>query len=61
MAETGTFRPEEGWELIAGQIVRMSAKGTAHEVAMIITEKSLRQRLGDKVLLRIKNAIFSLS
>jgi quinolinate synthase len=66
MAETGIFHPEERLELIAGQIVRMSAKGmvsersrsTAHESAITSTERLLRQRLGDS---NKKNTLFSLS
>ena len=58
MAETGIFHPEERLELIAGQIIRMSAKGTvtersrstAHESAITRTERLLGQRLGDKAL-----------
>ncbi|MBG1265235.1 Uma2 family endonuclease [Nostoc sp. WHI] len=57
MAETGIFHPEERLELIAGQIIRMSAKGTAHESAITRTERLLRQRLGDKVLLRIQSPV----
>ncbi|MCL6753702.1 Uma2 family endonuclease [Nostoc sp. CCCryo 231-06] len=65
MAETGIFDPEEHLELIAGQIIRMSAKGmvtersrsTAHESAITRTERLLRQRLGDKVLLRIQSPV----
>ncbi|AVH73525.1 Uma2 family endonuclease [Nostoc sp. 'Lobaria pulmonaria (5183) cyanobiont'] len=57
MAETGIFHPEERLELIAGQIIRMSAKATAHESAITRTERLLRQRLGDKVLLRIQSPV----
>ncbi|MEH2039267.1 Uma2 family endonuclease [Nostoc sp.] len=57
MAEMGIFHPEERLELIAGQIIRMSAKGTAHESAITRTERLLRQRLGDKVLLRIQSPV----
>ncbi|MDM9580705.1 Uma2 family endonuclease [Nostoc sp. GT001] len=57
MAEMGIFHPEERLELIAGQIIRMSAKGTAHESAITRTERLLGQRLGDKVLLRIQSPV----
>ncbi|MEH2055301.1 MAG: Uma2 family endonuclease [Nostoc sp.] len=57
MAEMGIFHPEERLELIAGQIIRMSAKGTAHESAITRTERLLRQRLGDKLLLRIQSPV----
>ncbi len=57
IAETGIFHPEERLELIAGQIISMSAKGTAHESAITRTERLLRQHLGDKVLLRIQSPV----
>ncbi|BAZ31262.1 hypothetical protein NIES4074_37340 [Cylindrospermum sp. NIES-4074] len=57
MAETGIFHPEERLELIAGQIIKTSAKGTAHESAITRTDRLLRQHLGDKVLLRIQSPI----
>jgi Uma2 family endonuclease len=65
MAEMGIFHPEERLELIAGQIIRMSAKGmvtersrsTARESAITLTKRLLRQRLNDKVLLRIQSPV----
>ncbi len=57
MAEAGIFHPEERLELIAGQIIRKSAKGTAHESAITRTERLLRQRLGEEVLLRLQSPI----
>lgn len=45
MAEAGIFHPEERVELIAGQIIRMSAKGTAHTAAVRRTAKVLRNLL----------------
>ena len=57
MAEAGIFHPEERLELIAGQVIRMSAKGTAHESAITRTERLLRQRLGEQVLLRLQSPI----
>jgi Uma2 family endonuclease len=48
MAEAGIFHPEERLELIAGQIIKNSAKGTAHEAAITRTQRILNQRLGDK-------------
>ncbi|MBD0346530.1 MAG: Uma2 family endonuclease [Coleofasciculus sp. Co-bin14] len=45
MAEAGIFHPEERVELIAGQIIRMSAKGTAHTAAVRRTAKILRNLL----------------
>lgn len=57
MAEIGIFHPEERVELIAGQIIRMSAKGTAHESAITRTERLFRQRLGEQVLLRLQSPV----
>jgi Uma2 family endonuclease len=45
MAQAGIFHPEERVELIAGQIIRMSAKGTAHTAAVRRTAKVLRNLL----------------
>lgn len=45
MAEAGIFHPEERVELIAGQIIRMSAKGTAHTAAVRRAAKVLRNLL----------------
>jgi len=48
MAEAGIFHPEERVELIAGQIIRMSAKGTAHTAAFRRTAKILRNLLANQ-------------
>jgi Uma2 family endonuclease len=45
MAAAGIFHPEERVELIAGQIIRMSAKGTAHTAAVRRTANVLRNLL----------------
>lgn len=45
MTEAGIFHPEERVELIAGQIIKMSAKGTAHTSAVRRTARILRNRL----------------
>ncbi len=42
MAAAGIFRPGERVELIAGQIVKISAKGTAHSAAITRIERMLR-------------------
>ena len=34
MKEAGVFHPEERVELIAGQLIQMAAKGTAHTAAL---------------------------
>ncbi len=45
MTQAGIFHPEERVELIAGQIIKMSAKGTAHTAAVRRTARILRNRL----------------
>jgi Uma2 family endonuclease len=57
MAEMGIFQPQERLELIAGQIIEMAAKGTAHEAAITRTQRILNQRLGDTVLIRTQSPI----
>ncbi|MDJ0737286.1 MAG: Uma2 family endonuclease [Nostocaceae cyanobacterium] len=57
MAEVGIFDPEERLELIAGQIIQMSAKGTAHSAATTRTAKLLNQQLGERVLVRLQEPI----
>lgn len=57
MAEAGIFHPEERVELIAGQIIQMSAKGTAHESAITRTDRLLRNRIGNQVLLRLQSPV----
>ena len=57
MAESGIFDPDERVELLAGQIIKMTAKGTAHEAAITRTERLLRNRLGEQVLLRLQSPI----
>ncbi|MFO5494443.1 MAG: Uma2 family endonuclease, partial [Cuspidothrix sp.] len=57
MAEMGIFHTEERLELISGQIIKMAAKGTAHEAAITRTQRILNQRLGNKVLIRTQSPI----
>lgn len=45
MTEAGIFHPEERVELISGQIIKMSAKGTAHTSAIRRTARILRNCL----------------
>lgn len=45
MAAAGIFHPEERVELISGQIVKMSAKGTPHTTAVRRTARVLRDIL----------------
>ena len=57
MAEAGIFHPEERVELIAGQIIRMLAKGTAHGSAVGRTDKLLQNRLGEQAWIRIEQPV----
>jgi Uma2 family endonuclease len=57
MAEAGIFCPDERIELIEGQIIPMAAKGTAHTAAVTRIHRLFRNRLGDKVLLRLQDPI----
>lgn len=57
MAETGILDPDERVELIAGQIIPMSPKGTAHRAAVKRIEKLLENRLRDRVLVFTQDPI----
>jgi Uma2 family endonuclease len=57
MAEIGILDEDERVELLAGQIVKMAAKGTAHGAAVKRTEKLLENRLGNRVLVRLQDPI----
>ena len=57
MAEAGIFRPDERVELIAGQVIPMAARGTAHSAAITRINRLLESRLGDRVLLRLQDPI----
>jgi Uma2 family endonuclease len=57
MAEMGIFHPEERLELISGQIIKMAARGTAHEAAITRIQRIFNQHLGDKVLIRTQSQI----
>ncbi|MEG4487318.1 Uma2 family endonuclease [Microcoleus sp. D2_18a_B4] len=57
MAEIGIFEEDERVELLAGQIVKMAAKGTAHSAAVTRTEKLLENRLGERVLVRLQDPV----
>jgi Uma2 family endonuclease len=56
MAAAGIFRPGGRVVLIAGQLVKIGAKGTVHSAAITRTERMLRQRLGS-VLIRVQNPV----
>lgn len=57
MAEAGIFHPKERVELIAGQIIRMSAKGTAHSSAVGRIYKLLENCLGQQTWIRTEQPI----
>jgi Uma2 family endonuclease len=48
LIDKGVFHPEERVELIAGQIIQMSPKGTAHTSATRRTSNVLRNFLGNR-------------
>lgn len=58
MAEAGVFHPEERVELIAGQLVKMAAKGTAHTVTLRrINRLFTRFSLQIEVMVQIQDPI----
>ena len=57
MAEAGIFHPQERVELIAGQIIQMVAKRTAHESAITRIDRLLRNRISNEVLLRFQSPV----
>ena len=64
MVEAGILHPDERVELIEGQIIRMSPKGTAHEAAITRLERILRKQLGvseaiqrNRVIIRLQSPI----
>ncbi len=57
MAESGILQPDERIELLEGQIIQMAAKGTAHSASVSRIEQVLRNRLGNRVLLRFQDPI----
>lgn len=57
MVESGILQPDERVELLEGQIIQMAAKGTAHSAAVSRIEKLLRNRLGDRALLRFQDPV----
>jgi Uma2 family endonuclease len=57
MSDLGILNPSERTELIAGQIVLMVAKGTAHVVSLQLLAAVLRQQLGDAALIRTQDPV----
>lgn len=57
MAASGIFHPEERVELIAGQIIKMSAKGTAHSSSVGRIDKLLQNLLAQLAWIRKEDPI----
>lgn len=57
MSELGILDPNERTELIAGQIVLMTAKGTPHVVALQLLADNLRASLSNAALVRTQDPI----
>lgn len=57
IAAAGIFHPEERVELIAGKIIRMIAKGTAHSSAVGRIYKLLENCLGQQVWIRTEQPV----
>lgn len=57
MSETGLLDPRERTELIAGQITLMAAKGTSHVTLLYLLANTLRDKLGNSVLIRTQDPI----
>lgn len=48
LSELGVFHPEERLELIAGQIIKIAAKGTAHTATTRRTARLLQSLFGEQ-------------
>lgn len=57
MVEAGVLAADERVELIAGQLYKMAAKGTAHSAAMTRIERALQPRLRNRALLRFQDPV----
>ena len=57
MAEIGILDEDERVELLAGQIVKMAAKGTAHGAAIARTKILLDNRLGEQIFVRLQDPV----
>jgi Uma2 family endonuclease len=57
MSELGILDPNERTELIAGQIVIMTAKGTPHVIALQLLASNLQDQLGKVALIRTQDPI----
>lgn len=57
MSEIGLLDPHERTELIAGQITLMAAKGTLHVTSLYLLINTMRDKLGNSVLIRTQDPI----
>jgi Uma2 family endonuclease len=57
MSDLGILDPNERTELIAGQIVLMTAKGTPHVITLQLVANNLQEQLGRIALIRIQDPI----
>lgn len=57
LGELGFFHEDDRIELIKGEIIQMSAKGTAHEVCISKLLRELIRLLGDNATLRCQSPI----
>jgi Uma2 family endonuclease len=57
MSDLGILNPTERTELIAGQIVLMTAKGTPHVITLQLLATNIQDRLGKSALIRTQDPI----
>ena len=57
MSDLGILDPNERTELIAGQIVLMTAKGTPHVITLQLLARNLQEQLGEIALIRTQDPI----
>lgn len=57
LGEMGFFHPEERVELIAGNIIKMSAKGTAHTSALGRTDRLFQDLFNNLAWVRVQDPI----
>ena len=57
LGEMGVFHPEERVELLSGNIIKMSAKGTAHTSALGRTDRLLQNLFANLAWVRMQDPI----
>jgi Uma2 family endonuclease len=57
LGEIGFFHEDDRIELIRGEIVKMSAKGTLHSVCTTLLNRELSKLIGERATLRIQDPI----